>query len=214
MSLDGGGDGRSSHVYSLNNGREELVNELDSFDSIGNYYAYVTHLCGFRASIHEGKITGLAATGEPIYKALFEKLIAYQDGQIRNIGRLFFTEAIHTFRQLLPADWEHSDLASSVQQHLEELGTNYVRYWLEKTGQRNICLSGGVFANVVLNQRVADLPECDGVFVYPAMGDGGLGSGAAYSRWLAMPTEGGGPEKAPAIPHGMCPESRRDLISA
>ena len=68
VSLDGGGDGCSSHIYTMDQKGEKLIHRNDSFDSIGNYYAYVTHLCGYRASIHEGKITGLSAHGEPIYK--------------------------------------------------------------------------------------------------------------------------------------------------
>jgi len=187
ISLDGGGDGRSSYVYSCDRRSDTLINALDSFDSIGNYYAYVTHLCGFRAAIHEGKITGLAAHGQPHYKPVFEKLIQYQDGQIRNVGKLFYHKAIGEFRQLLPSDWEHEDLAASVQQHLEDVAVQYIRYWLKKSGQRKICLSGGVFANVLLNQRIADLEECDGVFVFPAMGDGGLASGSAFSDWRTCP---------------------------
>jgi carbamoyltransferase len=178
ISLDGGGDGRSSHVYAMDQSSDSLLNELDSFDSIGNYYAYVTHLCGYRASIHEGKITGLAAHGQPIYRDIFNKLIRFEDGQITNVGRLFYHKAISTFRQLLPADWEHEDLAASVQQHLEDVAVQYIRHWLAKSGKTKVCLSGGVFANVLLNQRIADLPECDGVFVFPAMGDGGLAAGA------------------------------------
>lgn len=182
ISLDGGGDGCSSHVYSLGQGDENLLNRLDSLDSIGNYYAYVTHLCGFRASIHEGKITGLAASGEPVHKELFASLIDYKGGRIRNRGRLFYTGAIDTLSELLPQDWNHKDLAASIQQHLEDVAVRYVQHWLERSGKRKVCLSGGVFSNVLLNQRIADLDNCDEVFVFPAMGDGGLAAGAAFSE--------------------------------
>jgi carbamoyltransferase len=163
-----------------------LINQLDSFDSIGNYYAYVTHLCGFRASIHEGKITGLAASGSPVYKNEFERLIVYDNGLIRNQGKLFFNSAISYLQNMLPQDWEHKDLAASIQQHLEDVAVKYVQHWLKKSGLRKICLSGGVFANVILNQRIAELPECEEVFVFPAMGDGGLASGAGFSAWREM----------------------------
>ena len=186
ISVDGGGDGSSSHIYSMNGQGDELLNRIDSFDSIGNYYAYVTHLCGYRASIHEGKITGLAASGQPIYQGLFRSLITYEDGQIRNRARLYHRAAISALRQMLPADWEHADLAASIQAHLEDVVTRYVQYWLRRSGRSKICLSGGVFSNVLLNQRVADLPECESVFVFPAMGDGGLAAGAAASVWRAL----------------------------
>ncbi len=195
LSLDGGGDGCSSHVYRCAPQGLELLNKLPSFDSIGNYYAYVTHLCGFRASIHEGKITGLAASGEPIHLDMFRKLLEYSDGQIRNVGGLFYRGALASINDLLPQDWEHKDLAASIQAHLEEVAVAYVRYWLRRSGQRNVCLSGGVFANVLLNQKIAELPECDAVYVFPAMGDGGLAAGSAYSEWLRHAPAGWSPEQ-------------------
>jgi carbamoyltransferase len=183
ISLDGGGDGHCSHVWVLEDGRDQLLNTLDSFHSIGNFYAYVTHLCGYRATIHEGKITGLSASGEARYLDMFQQLITFRDGQIRNIGRVYHTSALAAMRNMLPADWEHEDLAASVQAHLEDVAVAYVRHWVQVSGKRRVCLSGGVFANVRLNQKIAELPECDATFVFPHMGDGGLAAGAALCAW-------------------------------
>ena len=186
ISLDGGGDGACSNVCEISPSGYKLLCKLDSIHSIGNFYAYVTHLCGFRANIHEGKITGLAAHGEPRYIDIFRRLIAYEDGEIRNVGRVYQETALKELRSQLPADWTREDLAASVQQHLEEVVIPFVQHWMSKTGLRNVCLSGGVFANVRLNQKIAELPECDNVFVFPAMGDGGLGAGAAFDAWRKM----------------------------
>src|SRR5690606_18254808 len=67
VTLDGGGDGLSGAVYVGRDGRLKRLATVDSFNSLGNLYSYVTELCGFKAQKHEGKITGLAATGEPLY---------------------------------------------------------------------------------------------------------------------------------------------------
>jgi carbamoyltransferase len=40
-------------------------------------------------------------------------------------------------------------------------------------------MSGGVHANVKLNQRIREIPGVEEVFVYPNMSDGGCGTGAA-----------------------------------
>jgi carbamoyltransferase len=186
LSLDGGGDGACSNVCQMNSKEYSLVNKIDSLHSIGNFYAYVTHLCGFRATIHEGKITGLAAHGEPRFVDILRRMIRYEDGQIRNVSGYYQENAIKALTNLLPKEWTREDLAASVQQHLEEVAVPYVRYWLRRTGQKNLCLSGGVFANVRLNQKIAELPECENVFVFPAMGDGGLAAGAAYDAWRKM----------------------------
>jgi len=54
-----------------------------------------------------------------------------------------------------------------------------VTYWLKKTGMRKVAVSGGVHANVKLNQRIREIAGVEEVFVYPNMGDGGCGTGAA-----------------------------------
>jgi carbamoyltransferase len=186
VSLDGGGDGACSNVCDMNSKQYALLNKIESVHSIGNFYAYVTHLCGFRANIHEGKITGLAAHGEPRFIDMFRKLVAYEDGQIRNVGKVYQESALSTLKRMLPPDWTREDLAASIQLHLEEVVVPYVQYWLRRSGRRNLCLSGGVFANVRLNQKLAELPECDSVFVFPAMGDGGLAAGAAFDAWREL----------------------------
>jgi carbamoyltransferase len=196
ISLDGGGDGSAASIWAIEGGRPRLLHRIDSFDSIGNFYAYVTHLCGYRASIHEGKITGLAAHGEPRYLDLFRSWIRYENGDIRNEGRLFHRAALLAMAASLPPDWEHRDLAASVQKHLEEVVVAFVEHWVRKSGLGRVCLSGGVFANVLLNQRIADLPGVEKVYVFPAMGDGGLATGSAADAYMAEARAAG---KSPAF---------------
>ncbi|MDA0738682.1 MAG: hypothetical protein O2999_04135 [Nitrospirae bacterium] len=101
ISLDGAGDGCSSHVYKVENGQFKLLHKIDSYDSVGNYYAYVTHLCGFHAHKHEGKITGLAAYGKPTYVDMLKKYVSYNEGSIHNIGGCFDWSAIRKLEEEL-----------------------------------------------------------------------------------------------------------------
>ena len=121
ISLDGAGDGCSSHVYRVQNGKFTLQNKIDSYDSIGNYYAYVTHLCGFVAHKHEGKITGLAAFGGNQYLDLLRKYIRYEPGTIKNTGGCFDWSAIGKLQKDLGPDFNKADLAASMQYLLEEI---------------------------------------------------------------------------------------------
>ena len=75
ITMDAQGDGSSSHVYQVKNGRWYLLHKVASFDSLASYYAYVTHICGFKAGKHEGKITGLAAYGKDTYRDILEGFI-------------------------------------------------------------------------------------------------------------------------------------------
>jgi carbamoyltransferase len=182
VTLDGGGDGLSGSVYEGRKGRLYKRSEVDSFNSLGNFYSYITELCGFKAEKHEGKITGLAALGEPVYADVLRQFIRYQHpGQIRYTVPMYHRSALKQLRERLPSDFDMADLAASVQLILEEVGTAFVQYWLQQSGLRKIAVAGGVFANVKFNQRVHELPEVDAFFVHPAMDDSGLSVGSALA---------------------------------
>ena len=51
-------------------------------------------------------------------------------------------------------------------------------YDISKT---NVCLAGGIFANVLLNQKLTQIKKVNKLFIHPHMGDGGLAAGAAFS---------------------------------
>jgi carbamoyltransferase len=179
VTQDGAGDGLCSEVFHVKNGKFKLLQKLDSYDSIGNYYGYVTHLCGFTAHRHEGKITGLAAYGEPEYLDLLRKFIHFDGKTIQNTGRCFDHSAIRKLEKSLPAGFSRENLSASIQVLLEESVASFCDYWVRHTGVANVGLAGGVFANVKLNQRVHELSSVNSIFVHPGMGDEGLAVGAA-----------------------------------
>jgi carbamoyltransferase len=197
VTQDGAGDGKCSRVYAVENGKFRLLHSLDSYDSVGNYYSYVTHLCGFKAHKHEGKITGLAAFGEPEYLDVLKRLVEYNGHDIRNIGRCFDHSAIRKLAKLLPADFSPANLSASVQVLLEESVSGYCSYWVNQSGLPRIALAGGVFANVKLNQRIHELESVKEVFVHPGMGDDGLAVGAA----LLLNSRKDGYKPQPVIDH-------------
>jgi len=179
VTQDGAGDGKCSRVYRVVDGKFRQLHQLDSYDSVGNYYAYVTHLCGYKAHKHEGKITGLAAYGKPLYLDMLRRYVNYHDGEIENTGRSFDHSAIEKLEHELPDGFSHEDLSASVQILLEETVRNYCDHWVRETGIPNLALAGGVFANVKLNQRVHELESVNNLFIHPGMGDDGLAVGAA-----------------------------------
>jgi carbamoyltransferase len=181
FSVDGGGDGRSSAVFASRSGLLEQLHDTTAFNSLGNYYAYVTHMCGFKAMRHEGKITGLAAHGEPRYVPILREFIDEVGGTLVNHGGAVFREAIRRLESRLPSDWTREDLAASIQRHFEDVVVRYVRHWARRTGLRDVALAGGVFANVRVNEEVHDLPEVSRTFIHPGMTDCGLAVGAALA---------------------------------
>jgi carbamoyltransferase len=181
ITMDGGGDGSSSHVYIGRDGKLENLSKTDSYDSLGNYYAYATAICGYKAKKHEGKITGLAAHGSPVYYDLLNSLIAYSEGKTINKGAVLFGSALKKIRNLLGEPFKREDLAASIQKLSEDICREYVAYWVSKTGCRRVALAGGVFANVRINQELHKLESVEEIFIHPGMSDEGLAVGAALA---------------------------------
>lgn len=175
ITLDGYGSGNCGGVYT--GGPDELIPLLRfAFpNSLGQHYENVTSSLGFKPSRHEGKIVGLAAYGDPgVLREVLRERFDVHEGDIRIRGNLNYL-----FPRGLATRFAKRDIAAAYQSVLEEVTTEVARYWLKKTGLTRVAMSGGVNANVKLNQRVRDIEGVEEIFIYPNMGDGGCGTGAA-----------------------------------
>jgi carbamoyltransferase len=177
MTIDGMGDGLSLTVATCRPGEGmKRLWTVSSRDSIGLYFQVMAEVFGFVSCRDEGKITGLAANGDPA--AVKEPSpFTYTNGELKFHGR-FGQRGIEQIRRDLASKYSREDLAAWVQHLLEVHVVEIAREWLQKTGMRKLAVSGGVVANVKLNQRLHELEECDELFVFPNMGDGGLNLGA------------------------------------
>jgi carbamoyltransferase len=175
VTLDGYGSGLAGSISAGRNGTIERVHGVQFPHSLGTFYESVTSGLGFQPSRHEGKIVGLAAYGDP--KVLRDVLLSrfkLEDGNFRIIE----SHNVY-FARLLATQFPKIDVAAAYQHVLEYVAAQYVSYYLRQTGLKNIVLSGGVVANVKLNQRLREIPGVEQFFVHPNMGDGGCGTGAA-----------------------------------
>lgn len=172
--VDGVGDGLASSVWR----GVDLLDVRPYPHSYGFLYASVTGLLGFRPFRHEGKLVGLAAVGDADAVRVpwpFEgppHARTYTGGWGVGFGPL--AAALRGHRR--------EDVAAWLQRGVEADLRRWVRHWLDHTGLRRLLLAGGVFANVRLNQRLAEL-GVDALGVHPHMGDGGLAVGAALQAW-------------------------------
>lgn len=201
VSLDGEGDGESG-VVSLQENRKmsSRVTLMKDLDSLGLLYSAVTRRYDFKSGRHEGKITGLAAYGS--YSQAVDLLlnaITIRNGRLelnyakssvaktalqlcRKVGMggskyMNISEIVEAAAQ---KTLFYPDLAYSVQEVLERSTLEIINYWVKESGVVDISLAGGVFANVKLNQRIADLKHVRNVTIFPNMGDGGLSLGGIW----------------------------------
>lgn len=192
ISLDGRGDALSGLVSICKKNKIKPIHEISSFNSIGHFYSAITVSLGFKAVRHEGKITGLAAFGNPNKKLLkkYKKLIWFNSKKGSIYSSLFTGTAYGPYPwanfkvyidkiKIVGSPYSREDVAATAQLHLERVVREFVSYWVKKTGIKEVQLSGGVFANVKLNQKIANIKTIKSLIVHPGMSDCGISLGAA-----------------------------------
>ncbi|HIJ84151.1 MAG: hypothetical protein HW380_3128 [Magnetococcales bacterium] len=190
ITADGRGDYLSLTIARMERepNRVEILYQAYSWESLGYLYGRITGLCGFTPNRHEGKVMGLSAVGNPgLALPLVQKMLDLDEqGHIKSsLGpyyRPFFTNFSDALIQEAAA-FSREDLAAAVQAHLEAIVLKLVAHYLDKTGLEHVCMAGGVFSNVKLNQKIRALAPCREVFIYPNMTDGGICAGSVYD-WM------------------------------
>jgi carbamoyltransferase len=186
-------DGALTTIY----GGEDCLLQTLPVDSIGYAYMLMTAALGFIPIRHEGKLTGLAAYGQPV---LADKIAArfFVDDNGRVLTNFRDTGEMDSFIRALAAGTSREDAAASIQQVLEDTMLCSVTRLLQRHKTRRLGLAGGVFANVRLNRVLTENLPIDEIFIFPAMGDEGVPAGGALCyllqrdglpHWLAQRRE-------------------------
>ncbi len=199
LTMDGVGEwATSSFGYGRGN-KLHLLGELHFPHSLGLLYSAFTYYTGFKVNSGEYKVMGLAPYGEPKYVALIldELVDLREDGSLRlnmkyfdycqgltmtnaEFDRLFGGPARKSESELTQREM---DLARSVQDVTEEAMLRMARHAHQETGERNLCLAGGVALNCVGNGRILREGPFEHVWIQPAAGDAGGALGACLSVW-------------------------------
>jgi carbamoyltransferase len=189
VTADGRGDFESITVSQISDKGLNKIYRSTSNDSLGYFYSRIAKLLGFTPHKHEGKVTGLAARGNPrLLIKKMEKMIYFEKGNIyANNGEFykpFFEDGNNKLAWSKIAlkyfkNFDKSDIAAAAQKHLENLLIKLISYYLTKTKENNLCVSGGVFANVLANQKIREIKKVKNFFTLPHVGDEGLAIGAA-----------------------------------
>ena len=182
ISVDGVGDGYCSRIAICKDGQMTPFHSIPFYHTPGQYYGFVTGWAGFTPGKHEGKITGLAAHGDPtrVLPYLRDR-IDYSEAKFSFVNRGMWASAEYEHLCSIFDRFSKEDVAAAIQKHLEDLVSRYVSQAVAKTGVGHVILSGGIFANVKLNQKVRESVGVEDVYVHPNMGDGGLAVGAALA---------------------------------
>jgi carbamoyltransferase len=205
LCIDGVGEWATTTIWHGKESELRSVAEIRFPHSLGMLYSAFTYFCGFKVDSGEYKLMGLAPYGKPRFaEVIRQKLIDVKpDGSFRLNMRYFefLRGQVMTgkgFEQLfgghrrMPEDKlteREFDLAASVQQVTEEVVVRLASTARELTGERRLCLAGGVALNCVANGKIAEQGVFDELWIQPAAGDAGGALGAA----LAVAIERGAP---------------------
>jgi carbamoyltransferase len=205
ITSDGFGHGKSATIIF----DEKELSHVKLKNSVALVYQFVTGALGFKEHQHEGKITGLAAFGKPIYMNEFEDLytvaITGNHLEFKSDEYELTEEEIEKCKTSMIEDFDEflkvkkavyglvnnlvekgakrEDIAATVQEFAELYTLAWIREYCEPGYDAYI--AGGLFANVKINQRIKDLKDYNGnrffrnVYVCPGMGDEGTCVGAA-----------------------------------
>ena len=183
ISCDGGGDYAyySAYYYDgnkleclLGDDIETLKHHQNEGASVGLAYCSTTQHLGFMPNRHEGKVTGLAAFGKPVAGDTIRGWYQIKDDYRVDSDVLKRRKDIDDKIKKLCSELTREDMASSIQYATEQVVLDWVKKIIADRPVKYIGMSGGVFSNVLLNQKVSELPGIEDTFIVPPMGDEGL----------------------------------------
>src|SRR5205085_7445915 len=80
----------------------------------------------------------------------------------------------------------HEDVAASLQAMLEEAEFALVRRLQRETGQKVLCMAGGVALNSAFNGKILPETGFEDIYIQPAAGDAGTSLGVCYYIYHQM----------------------------
>ena len=185
VTIDGGGDALSATVSIGSKKGLEIIAQSDIIDSLGDFYASVTEVLGFKPMEDEGKVMCLSSyPGEELDMGV---IIDY-DSRIKSFKNYLgvvgqeSTKVLRRILQGLKIDPSNMDFATKVrvakyaQRVLEDVVLKMIKDFSEETGIDKVVFSGGVAQNVKLNRRIGEIYD---LYVPPFMGDEGLSVGSS-----------------------------------
>ena len=202
LTMDGVGEWPTTSLAVGKGNELEILKEIHFPHSLGLLYSAFTYFTGFKVNSGEYKVMGLAPYGKPIYtKTILENLVDLKaDGSFHlNMDYFDYPAGLRMtnkkFADLFGGKVRKSeseltqremDLAASIQEVTEEVVLRLGKSIAAETGQKNLCLAGGVALNCVANGKLLRAGYFENIWIQPAAGDAGGALGAALAAHHLM----------------------------
>lgn len=199
LTVDGVGEWATSSYGVGRGNRVQMLKEMHFPHSLGLLYSAFTYFTGFKVNSGEYKVMGLAPYGQPRFaQAIFDHLIDLKEDGSFAMNQEYFDYCAGlkmTGPKMEPLfggpprkpesklTQREMDLAASVQAVTEEIVLRMARHIRKETGERHLCLAGGVALNCVANGKLLRSGIFDDIYIQPAAGDAGGALGAALAAY-------------------------------
>ncbi|HMO04611.1 MAG TPA: carbamoyltransferase [Kiritimatiellia bacterium] len=200
LTIDGVGEWATTTIGHGKGNKLDILFDLHFPHSLGLLYSAFTYFTGFRVNSGEYKLMGLAPYGQPTYvKQIYDHLITVRDDGSFKMNQDYFgyidglVMTNDKFADLFggPARKAESeisqremDLARSIQEVTEDIVLKLARHAKAVTGEKNLCMAGGVALNCVANGRLLREKIFENLWIQPAAGDAGGALGAAQAVYF------------------------------
>ena len=199
LTMDGVGEWTTTSLAHGSGNSLEVLKEIHFPHSLGLLYSAFTYYTGFKVNSGEYKVMGLAPYGSPRYvDVIRQHLIDVKDDGSFRINLDYFdyctglrmtSDRFHELFGGPPRNPEsrlgqkEMDLAASIQVVTEDIVLKLAHSVAKETGERNLCLAGGVALNCVANGKLLRTGVFDRLWIQPAAGDAGGAVGAALGAF-------------------------------
>jgi len=195
LTVDGRGESTSTMLSRGEGNQIHKIKEIKVPNSLGHLYAAVTDYLGFRPFFDEWKVMGMSAYGTPAYVEKFQDVVHFKENGEYELNLKYF--GFHTrgqdawlsdafFEEFGPKreyegsyDQRHFDIAFGLQAIVEKAGVHLANYLYEVTQLPNLCMTGGVVLNCLMNKRVVEQTPFKEFFFQPIANDTGTSLGSA-----------------------------------
>ncbi len=171
------------------------INNIEYPNSLGLFYSAITQFLGFRTDDEEYKVMALVALGKPSFKEQIRKMVVLKkkgkfkldlsNFMFHTGSKVLYSKKLSKVFEIPPRNRNeklkqiHYNIAASAQQVLEETVFWLLNQLYKKTKNKNLCISGGVGMNSVLNGKIKENTQFENIFIQPSCDDSGCTLGGA-----------------------------------
>lgn len=195
--MDGRAEKQTSLLAVAQGTRIEKVAEVSFPHSLGLFYGAVTQFLGFTPDSDEWKVMALAsyADAQNEYLEPLRRLIRVHDDGTFELAldhfefynfwdaRMYSDKFVRTFGEPRARGSKlltrHEKLAAAMQRVFEETMTRIMVILHQRSGEKNVVVSGGCFMNSVFNGKIHDVTPFTDSFISSSPDDSGTSIGAA-----------------------------------